>query len=442
MTVDVLLDRLVPEPEAFGDWDDVLARARITRRHVRRPVVAAAVVAVLLVVLLATPALGVLLDLIGRTNVLFSHAQKAPTRIQRQFFDQSLAAPAGMDPQAIVSQTRRVGTLGGRALYVAPTRLGGFCWVFDRSLGGCITQTTRPRGLSVGGSLMQDRGGPVFIRELAGEVFAASATTLTVAYADGTTQPIPFIWVSKPIAAGFFLFHIPPAHQSGARRAVSISARDAHGTVLARERVIYLRPHRHPRPPSAPSRGYRPPPPLPALTAPLQRGRANGVTVTVGANGIAEFDVSSPALRGSSWACFKFVRYHNVAPFELGYAPQAIRHNRIALGGLRGPVDGCEVQTTRGHTWPDRLGYHAAAEIPFTARGRRWFADRAAARELALYMRWSKHHPSAPTTGITVTRAGGETTYSVRSTTGKRFAVTTRDGRIVRQNVRPYAGPL
>jgi hypothetical protein len=30
----------------------------------------------------------------------------------------------------------------------------------------------------------------------------------------------------------------------------------------------------------------------------------------------------------------------------------------------------------------------------------------------------------------------------VRSTTGKRFSVTKRNGRIVRENVRPYAGPL
>jgi hypothetical protein len=92
--------------------------------------------------------------------------------------------------------------------------------------------------------------------------------------------------------------------------------------------------------------------------------------------------------------------------------------------------------------WPDPHGYHSAVEIAFTAQGRRFFADRAAARELALYMRWSKHHPNAPTTGLTVTRRGPTTTYSVRSASGKRFFVTVRGGRIVRENVRPYAGPL
>jgi len=436
MNVDALLDRLVPEPQAFGDWDDVLGRAGITKRRTRKPVIVATVVAALLVVLFATPALGVLLDLIGRTNVPFN-GSPAPTRIQRTFFDMSLAAPRGMGPQAIASQTRRVGTLAGRALYVAPTRGGGFCWQIDRGGGGCQTQRQRP--LDVAWSLMEHRGGPILLRAVLGVVVAPTAQTLTVTYADGTRQQIPFIWVSKPINAGFFLFEVPSAHQHAASRVTAVTVRDRSGTILAQEPFISARPH---RPPAHSLPPVYSPPPLPAPRAPLQRGNAPGVSVVVGVNGIAEFHVSSPALKGAAWACFKFTRYHEIVPFDLGYAPQAVHGDRIELGRLRGPFDGCEVQATRGHTWPDRLGYHAAAEIPFTPRGRRWFADRAAARELALYLRWSKHHPNAPTTGLTVTHAGGETTYSVRSSTGKRFAVTTRDGRIVRQNVRPYAGPL
>jgi len=438
MTVDALLDRLVPEPQTFGDWDDVLGRAGITKRPARKGLVVAAVVAALLVVLFATPAFGVLLDLIGRTDVPFT-GTSAPTRIQRTFFDMSLAAPKGMGPQAIASQTRRVGTLGGRALYIAPTRSGGFCWEIARSGGGCETKRERP--LDVIWSMKERRGGPVFVQAVMGTISAPAAQTLTVEYRDGTAKPLPFVWVTKPIDAGFFSFRIPPAHQNGAARATAVVIRDRSGKLISRQQLGYA-PVRIPPRRAVVPRSYRPPPPLPAPTAPVQRGSASGVDVIVGANGVAEFHVSSPALKGASWACFKFVRYHQVEPFELGYEAQAIRGSRIRLGGLRGPVDGCEVQTTRGHTWPDRLGYHAAAEIAFSDHGRRWFADRAAARQLALYLRWSKHHPNAPTTGITVTRAGAETTYSVHSTTGKRFAVTVRDGRIVRQNVRPYAGPL
>jgi hypothetical protein len=438
VSVDALLDRLVPEPQTFGDWDDVLGRAGITKRRARKPLVVAAVVVALLVVLFATPALGVLLDLIGRTDVPFT-GKSAPTRVQRTFFDMSLAAPKGMGPQAIASQTRRVGALGGRALYVAPTRSGGFCWEIARSGGGCGTEGERP--LNVIWAMKERRGGPVFVEAVMGTISAPAAQTLTVEYRDGTSKRLPFVWVTKPIDAGFFSFRIPPAHQNGAARATAVTIRDGNGKLISRQRLGYVRPHVPPRRAVVP-RSYRPPPPLPAPTAPLQRGSAGGVDVVVGANGIAEFHVPNASFKDASWACFKFLRYHQLVPFELGYAPQAIRGNRIELGGLRGPVDGCELQASRGHTWPDRLGYHAAVEIPFTPHARRWLADRAAARELALYLRWSKHHPNAPTIGITVTHAGGETTYSVRSTTGKRFAVTVRGGRIVHENVRPYAGPL
>jgi hypothetical protein len=437
MSVETMLEQLVPEPESFGDWDDVLQRAGIRRR--RRVVGAAAVVAALLGILFATPAFGVLLDLIGRTTVPFS-GKPAPTRVQRNFFDMSLSAPRGMGPHAIASQTRRVGTVDGRALYIAPTREGGFCWEAERSGGGCVTK--RDRKLLVGASLMQRRGGPLLMRQVSGEVLTPAARAVEIEYGDGTTKEVPFLWVTKPIEAGFFAFMVPAAHQTKARpRAVTIL--DAHGKLLAREPLLYGRPRIPPRRVHVkPPRNYRPPPPLPAPLPPLQQGSANGVSVVVGANGIAEFHVSNTQLQTAEWACFKFMRYHQVDPFGFGYAPQAIHGDRIRLGSLRGPVDGCEVRPQWGHPWPDPHGYHSGAEIAFTAHAKRYFADRAAARELALYMRWSKHHPNAPTAGIAVARHGADTAYSVRSTTGKRFSVTTRGGRIVRENVTPYAGPL
>lgn len=434
------LDRLVPEPtDAFGDWEDVLRRAGISRRRTPpRGVLVAAGVAVLLVVLSVSPAFGILLDLIGRTNVHFAGASKAPTRVQRTFFDMSVSAPAGMGPEAIASQTRRVGTIGGRLLYVAPTRDGGFCWLVEHAMGGC--GTSKRVGVSAAWGMGQHRGGPVFVQRVAGTVTAPSAQTLSVEYADGTKQQIPFVWVSKPIGAGFFQFPIPVAHETGRGRAVAVVARDAKGRLVGRSSMQYARPH-----PAPPPR-HVPPPRIhlrhvPAPTAPLQRGSADGVTVVVGANGIAEFTTSDPKLRASSWACFSFMRYHEATPLELGYAPQA-HGDRIDLGGLKTPVDGCEVQSGRGHTWPDPYGYHAAVEIPFTARGRRWLADRAATRELALFVRWRMHHPDAKPTGIHVAHRGGATVYSVRSTTGKIFAVTLQGRKVVRENVTGYAGPL
>ena len=384
MSIDALLEQLVPEPQEFGDWDDVLGRAGITRRR-RKAVATAAVAAALLAILFATPAFGLLLDLIGRTTVPFHGGTTAPTRIQRNFFDMSISAPKGMGPQAIASQTRRVGSVGGHVLYVVPTRDGGFCWELERSGGGCITK--RDRKLSVGASLTERRGGPILLRQVSGQVLTAAAQTVTIEYADGTTHQVPFLWVTKPIDAGFFAFTVPAAHQTKAQpRAVAI--RDAHGRLLDRESLLYARPHIPTRHPTNPPRSYRPPPPLPAPSAPLQQGSANGVSVVVGANGIAEFHVSNPQLRNASWACFKFIRYHEDQPFELGFAPQAIHGDRVRIGRVPGPFDGCEVQPGWGRPWPDPHGYHSGAEIAFDARARRWFADRAAARKVVRYFRW------------------------------------------------------
>jgi hypothetical protein len=232
---------------------------------------------------------------------------------------------------------------------------------------------------------------------------------------------------------------------------------DAKGRLLARQVIVYapLRPII--RPPQSVPPHVHAAATLPTPRAPLQQGSDNGVSVTVGVNRIASFATSGaspavkPLLARASYACFKFTRYHETVPLELGFAPQAIRGSSIPLSGLAPPYDGCEVQAAYGRTWPDRFHSHAAVEIAFSARARRFFADRAAARDLALYVRSRRHHglagvrsiPSvgAPLPADTIghVRAGVETTYVERSTTGRRFTVVVRANKIVRENVKPYA---
>ncbi|HEX6699517.1 MAG TPA: hypothetical protein VF101_02190, partial [Gaiellaceae bacterium] len=129
MSDELLFDaigELVPPPTGvFGDWNDVLRRAGISkpvvalpraparrrRRVTRRHVVAALLVVAVLCALVATPAFGIrrfLFGLAGRTDVPFT-GKKAPYEIRREFFDLSLGAPPRMAPQAIESQARRVG---------------------------------------------------------------------------------------------------------------------------------------------------------------------------------------------------------------------------------------------------------------------------------------------------------------------------------------------
>jgi hypothetical protein len=448
-TLDAALDALVPAPSrAVGDWEDALRRAgisstrpRLTRRHA----LVAALLAIAVVVLFATPAFGLLRDWIGRKDVTFGSEKSAPTEVKRGFYDLAIGAPPDMALQPIAGQARRVGVFHGRALYVAPTRQGGFCWFYAHSVGSCRTSHSPPKStpafpgdrnpLLLGIASMERDTGSVSL--LAGEVIARGTQRLEIEYADGSVQGIPFVWVSKPIDAGFFYVPLPAGHA----RLRAFAALDGTGKVLARRTFPSRAARLHVRRP--PPRPLPAVPATPAPTPPFQRGADGGVTVVVGANGVAEFDVAHAAdptlMRRAAWGCFKFTVYHQEDPAGLGYEAQARHSDRIAMNGLAPPYDGCEVRATYGHTWPDRNGSHSAAEIAFTARGRRYFADRAAARDLALFVRTREHHSLRATAAIGVQRAGGATTYSERSSTGRRFFVTLDHDKVIAENVRTFA---
>jgi hypothetical protein len=124
--------------------------------------------------------------------------------------------------------------------------------------------------------------------------------------------------------------------------------------------------------------------------------------------------------------------------------------------GSRGPFDGCEIEGTYGRVWPDRFRSHDPVEIALTAAGRRYFADRAAARDLAAFVRSKRVQtirkeppeqargdldaafPQLARSAIRIA-AGSRLTFSERSTSGRKFSVTVANGRVVHENLRPYA---
>jgi len=474
--VQQVLDALVPEGGAeFGDWDDVLARAGVRRAW--RAVVAALVV----VAAIAVPALVVAAVLL-RTNVIFSHSKPAPNIVKKQFADLSLGAPPQFAISVQAARAREVGTfkIGGhrRPVWVAPMRDGGFCFMFERGFGGC---TPRGPGRRILGATYQD-GSPSgrWVAQVGGWIATrATNARIDVEYADGSTDDVPYVHVSAPISAGFFWFEVPPGHAEAQTRFVAISVHDGNGRRLAREGFRYS-PHRLPARPSRAHYTYvaRPLPSRSAVppTEPIQRGTANGVSVAAGANGVALFDLSGideharsllAKRRASvSYGCFTLVRQFGIFDdqelvFEGRFAPTVA----VRIFGLRHPWDGCEIQGSYGHLWPDRNGSHSAVEIPFTGKGRRYLADRAAARDLALFVHMPKLHrirkligeplvrrlsaypivrltsaDSSPPVGkIGYAPAADGVTFVERSPTGRRFFVEIRDSRIVRKNLKPYA---
>jgi hypothetical protein len=418
----------------------------------------------LAVVAAATPALALLLGWVGRKDVSFSHSRPAPNVVKKRFADLALGAPPRFATGVDAARAREVGRFRvrgrRRALWVAPTTNGGYCFEWEGLFGGCHA-SPRDRlthALSPSWGIVKRRGEHARVTAVEGEIASTRAARLELAYRDGGRVDVPFVYVSRPIDAGFFSF------ETRRGRAVkALTLYDARGRVLDRATPPPIRPVRLPLLPAHPAprtpRRLRstPVPPRP----PLQRGAANGATVTAGANGVAVFDTTRLArdrtarlTRGVSYSCFRVTREFGIFDaqtlgIEGAYAP------RIALRyfGLSTPWDGCQIQAEYGHRWPDRLGSHSVVELPLTPAGARYFTDRAAARDLALFVRSRRVHrirKEEPRAAVRDLAAGPHGRIRFRATrdgitfwetspTGKRFTVVVRHGRILRQNVKPYA---
>jgi hypothetical protein len=485
------LNDLVPTfVDEHPDWADVVARSGtsrqrtslVWRRHPRRAVGIA--FALVLVALLATPAFGVqgyVLHLLGRKDVSFSHSPSAPNVVKKQFLDLPIGAPRQFSPQVKAAQTRVVATFSiaghPRKLWAAPTRQGGYCYTIELSFGGC-RQTRADRSIGAKGQFgvtwqggSQKRGvNESIVTRVGGDITAPTAAKITATYADGTSTEIPFVWVSNPIAAGFYSYDIPTAHWNKQHRLLALTLYAKSGKQLGRQTFPYEanpRANAVPVPPhiGTPKQRVLPTAPDVAPSLPTQAGSADEFKVVVGHNGAVQFTQigETPILtelvgQSAGFGCFRLTKEFGIFTVrslsqEGKFAPKV----GFELNGVGAPVDGCEVQASIGRIWPDRLHNRAAVEIPLTTAGRAYFADRQAARDLALFVRSRRMHqlrkePAAQAkrdiqaaygrnlaqSSIRIAVINATTLrFSETSTTGRRFQVTVRSGRISDQNVKP-----
>jgi hypothetical protein len=407
-----------------------------------------------------------------------------------------------MAPGVIASRARQVATFHARGktrvLWVAPTRAGGFCWQLSGWFGGCRINRNMSPGRPLPGYVRPElvgvtstgamKKGVESVSVIGGDVLTPKAHTLSVNFADGTRMAVRFYYVSKPIDAGFYFAAIPAGHDTTTTRPVAVELLDKQGRVISRQPFRYATAAQrareaararatlerlrktHPRP------SIRRAPPVPAPTSPFQRGEAGGVSVVAGHNGVVVFDISgaTPKVRALigrravSYGCYRRLPYHS-EPVGLGhYYRVAFNRVRVRMAGLAPPYDGCDIQGSYGHTWPDRNNSHSAVEVAFTQVGRNFLENRAAARDLALFVRSAAMHSirkldaaalerqlrtrygsaikklASPTAPLAPDRIGyaidGTTvTFVERSTTGRRFHVRFINGHIRGQNVRPFA---
>jgi hypothetical protein len=251
----------VASPINDGNWDDVLARSRdgesgasrssIGRTHRFRRVpsrVALVTAAVALVAVVTAAAFGWPQSIID-----FFTSPPAPAKIKIIFGAQNVSAPTGMSPQAIIGQTRKIATASFDAdhfrpthptthtLYVAPAKGGGFCWLWTNASAGCLPAAGPSKSKAMGPLSLNWFSNDYPLITL-GWVRTDAAKTVEARFADGTTETIPFTWISAPINAGFLTYTVPPAHRNRTNALESVVALDGNGNVIGKQDFHLTKP--------------------------------------------------------------------------------------------------------------------------------------------------------------------------------------------------------
>lgn len=395
-------------PEADSDWDDVLRRAKRPSSSIRRLTLLVAVA------LLAVLAVGSALALTGRLGGLF-HGTPVNDLTPRERFMLSEFDMTGK----VELITKR----NGLAFYVIRQRNGRVCYsigVIRSNLtpaqaeantrfggGGCIDPRIFPsKALPVLDlSVYSQSLGDAEFRLVGLEGFAA--------------DPVARIGViardNRIVFSVRVENNVYTAGKKGIAGARGIVALDKDDKVLWVQCTASGRAPA-PRFPSCGKYKNTPPPVVPPVAQPrkpvkppgpvvVQQGRADGVSVVVrGPEITANFGGLSPekhrllATRGRiTLGCFKLVTVGG-KPYTTGGGASkpftTILHVRLFSPGSaqRAPFDGCTATGSYGHTWNDANGTHDTVEIPLTARGGRFFAERAAARDIAWLARARVFH--------------------------------------------------
>jgi hypothetical protein len=170
-------------------------------------------------------------------HVLFGSAQRAShsSKVFKDFDTLDVGAPLGMASGVIPNQTRLVAIFGRIRLWVAPTRAGGYCFTIAGG-GGCDRLGTLPLAVTYamsGSSRSGDMGiGVANMREIYGAVNPRWSESVELRFDDGAVIRPRVVWVSAPIAQGFFYQPISLDHRRAGHRLLEVVALDAEGNIV------------------------------------------------------------------------------------------------------------------------------------------------------------------------------------------------------------------
>jgi hypothetical protein len=202
-----LVELLGRDPELLAIADAIAETHGVERSSRRRTTILAAAAAAA-IVLITLPALAAFTPLID-----FSSAPAAGGPAVRSFEELEREAPPGMDPRVIAQEARRLDLplpgSGTVAVYVAPTRTGGFCFQIPGATLGCYADRSVATGIGFAATRLD--GGPAIVYGWLQDPDAFSAGVTT---ADGTRQKAPLVRIGPPISVSVFV--VPIANVAGA----------------------------------------------------------------------------------------------------------------------------------------------------------------------------------------------------------------------------------
>jgi hypothetical protein len=422
--VDETLEGLVqPFDSEAAEWDDVLARADVagaSRPGLPRALIVAVAVVVGLLVLTVP------FGLAGRVVGLFRDEGKpVPTSSLSRFDRESiifsfcnrlrLVTPAGqapekrcLDGEPKIEEIANSGTRlywkitypGGQTCLASGSvrgyrqHGGGRSHIGMMGCGGRNLFPTPRRPITVDAVMHFGRGDTraklYRLSGLAGEGVAA----IGLIEEDGDV-------LEKSVEGRTYDFGRPPD-----RKWTAVAAFDDSDKEVFREPLRLERPRRPPVDAEPPSRPQRQPlPPLPRQP-PVQHAETDEATIDVYRSGLVDVRLKSTTSRAYRLlrphstdqrvpvGCFNLAygagQWEAIGSFSYGTFGRTLRTSvagGVRRGAVNPPFDACSATGLYGRRWNDARGMHDALEIALTPLGRRFFAERAAARDLSLFMR-------------------------------------------------------
>ena len=176
---------------------------------------------------------------LGHPIVDFKSAPRGPRAVVNDFGSLKVSAPPGMAFGGLLPAEARGVTsvvIDGKrhVLWVAPTKQGGYCDHWSGLIADCRIDPHVVKRVLFSRLYSAPRGQRALV-VVGGSFVQSNVARLELEYQDGSAAEIPFVWVTEPINAGFYLFKVPRSHWAKGHGPRGVRLYDERHHLLATE---------------------------------------------------------------------------------------------------------------------------------------------------------------------------------------------------------------